>query len=110
MCAGNVAIPLPSSEFPVKYLGIPLSVTRLPQSALHPLIDKVADRLPVWKGRLMHRSGRLALIKSTLMAIPIYTSISVGLPSWMRQAMEKIMKAFLWTVTDTIPQGKCLVA
>jgi hypothetical protein len=66
-------------QFLIKYLGIPLLVTMLPRLALHPLLDRVADKLPVWKGRLMHRSGRLALIKSTLTTVLIYTLISMGL-------------------------------
>jgi hypothetical protein len=35
-------------EFPVRYLGIPLSVHQLPKVALQPLVDKVVDRHPVW--------------------------------------------------------------
>jgi hypothetical protein len=53
-------------EFPLKYLGIPLSVHKLSKTTLHPLADRVADKLPTWKGSLMHHSGRLKLIKSTL--------------------------------------------
>jgi hypothetical protein len=41
------------------------------------LVDKVANRLSIWKGRLMQRSSHPTLVKTTLMAIPIYTSISV---------------------------------
>ena len=50
------------SGFPLKYLGIPLSPHKLPKSALQPMLDKMADYLPVWKGQLLNRSGRLALI------------------------------------------------
>jgi hypothetical protein len=32
--------------FPVKYLGIPLSIAKLPRSVLQPLVEQVADRLP----------------------------------------------------------------
>jgi hypothetical protein len=46
----------------------------------------------------------------TLMAGPIYTLISVKVPVWVRKAMEKIMKAFQWTGSDTVQGGKCLVA
>jgi hypothetical protein len=84
-------------QFPLKYLGLPL-------------VDKAADRLPIWKGSMMNHSDRFALIKSTLSAIPLYTSIGLGLPGWVQKALEKIMKAFLWTGTDTIQAGKCLVA
>jgi hypothetical protein len=50
-------------DFPIRYLGIPLSTTSLPNSAWYSLIDRVVDKMPVWKGNLMHKSGRLTLIK-----------------------------------------------
>jgi hypothetical protein len=58
----------------------------------------------------MHRSGRLALIKSTLAAMSVYISISIGLPGWMHKALEKIMKGFLWIGTETVQNGKCMVS
>jgi hypothetical protein len=77
------AFPCQLTSFPIKYLGIPLSVSKLPRTSLQPLLDRVADKLPAWRGRLMHRSGRLTLIKITLSAVPIYTSISLGLSQWL---------------------------
>jgi hypothetical protein len=96
-------------HFPTTYLGIPLSVAKLRKSALQPLLDKAADCLPAWKGRLLHRSGRLTLVRMTLSAIPIYTAISTELPPWLK-AFRKIMTAFLWTGTEVVHGGKCLVA
>jgi hypothetical protein len=58
----------------------------------------------------MHRCGRLALIKTTLSTIPIYTSISLGLPKWMHKALIKIMRAFLWLGSGETQAGRCLVA
>jgi hypothetical protein len=54
--------PCTVAEFPMRYLGIPLSVTTMPKIAWQHLIDDMADKLPTWKGSLMHKSGRLALI------------------------------------------------
>jgi hypothetical protein len=68
-------------EFPIRYLGIPLSVTKLPKTAWQYLIDSVADKLPSWKGGLMHRSGRLTLIKLTLSMVSVHTAISLELPA-----------------------------
>jgi hypothetical protein len=45
----------------------------------------------------------------TLSAIPIYTAISTELPPWLK-AFRKIMTAFLWTGTEVVHGGKCLVA
>jgi hypothetical protein len=42
-------------DFPCNYLGLPLSVHKLPRSELHKLVDKVANNLPNWKGVLMNK-------------------------------------------------------
>jgi hypothetical protein len=68
------------TSLPIRYLSIPLSVTKLPRSAWQLLIDSVADKLPTWKGKLLHKSGRTMLIKSTLAAVPVHTSIGLELP------------------------------
>jgi hypothetical protein len=70
----------------------------------------MADKLPTWKGKHLRCSGQLTLIKSMLIAGPIYTMISIKVPAWVRKAMDKIMKAFLWVGSDIIQAGKCLVA
>jgi hypothetical protein len=102
--------PCQQVEFPLKYLGIPLSTGKLPRSVLQPLLDKAADKLPVWTGSMMHRAGRLVLIKTTLLAVPIYTSICMGLPAWMHKGLIKIAKTFLWSGSETVQAGKCLLA
>jgi hypothetical protein len=58
----------------------------------------------------MHHSGRLTLIKTTLSTVPIYTFVSLGLPQWLQKALQKVMKAFLWTGNEEVRNGKCLVA
>lgn len=98
--------PCTCSDFPLKYLGIPLSVNELPKAALQPLLDQVADHLPTWKGQLMNRSGRLTLIKTTISAIPIYVSIAIKLPPWFINGLIKFMKGFLWTGADVVKGGK----
>jgi hypothetical protein len=97
-------------SFSLKYLGVPLSVTRLPRLVWQPLIDHVADRLPMWKDNLMNRAGHLTLIKSTLCVIPVYLSIAMEIPPWVHKAFEKIFKLFLWAGSDVIQGGECLVA
>jgi hypothetical protein len=50
-------------------------------------VVRVGDMLPTWKDQLMHRSGRLILIRTTLSAMPIYTYISVDLPPWVHKSL-----------------------
>jgi hypothetical protein len=70
-------------DFPVKYLGIPLALDKLPRSALEPILEKATNTLQAWKGRLMHKNRRLTLVRSTLSTMPIYMAISLHLPPWL---------------------------
>jgi hypothetical protein len=76
-------LPYRLSQFPIKYLGIPLSVTKLLKSAFQLLIDRMADALLTWKGRLMNTSSWLTLVKMTLLAMPTHKTICLGQPSWV---------------------------
>lgn len=62
----------PVKSFPCTYLGLPLHTRALRKVDVQPLIDKVAARLPRWKGRLMNKAGRLVLVNSVLSAFPVY--------------------------------------
>jgi hypothetical protein len=88
----SVAIPMHCSEddvalirdilsckiegFPCRYLGVPLSVRRLRKCDEQPIIDRIAGRIPKWKGDLLNAAGRTALVKATLSAIPVHTANS----------------------------------
>jgi len=75
--------------FPTKYLGIPLSLKKLQKKDLQPLIDKVNDRLPSWKSRLLNKAGRAVLVKSVLTAIPTHTAMVVDLSPWAIKHIDK---------------------
>jgi hypothetical protein len=62
--------------FPCRYLGVPLSVRRLRKCDEQPIIDRIAGRIPKWKGDLLNAAGRTALVKATLSAIPVHTANS----------------------------------
>jgi hypothetical protein len=70
----------------------------------------VVDKLLPWKGKPMHKSDRLMLIKSTLAAVPIHLALILELMAWVRKALVKIMRVFLWTGTEAMQSGKCAVA
>jgi hypothetical protein len=47
----------PVKEFPCIYLGMPLHYRQLHRVEIQPIIDKVAARLPTWKGRFLNKAG-----------------------------------------------------
>jgi hypothetical protein len=53
--------------FPIKYLGVPVSPSRLHVSDWGPLTSKNEKKLDVWKGGTMSIAGRSTLISSSLM-------------------------------------------
>jgi hypothetical protein len=54
-----------------------------------------------------HKSGHLALIKTTLAAALVHTTISLVLPPWVRKALIKIMRGFLWTRIESVQGEVC---
>jgi hypothetical protein len=96
-------------DFPIKYLGLPLSTSKLPKLVLQPLANCITDKLPAWKGRILHRSGCLTLIKTMLCAVLVYTSISISLLGWLLKAIQRILKAFLWSGSEVVQNRKYIV-
>jgi hypothetical protein len=101
--------PCQIGQFPCRYLGIPLSIHQLKKADLQPLIDVTTNRLPTWKGKLMSRAGRTTLAKVTLSIILIHVTITVKAAPRIIKAFDKIHRAFIWTGSDMVCRGKCLV-
>lgn len=55
------------SEFRCTYLGLPLHFRQLHRVEIQPIIDKVANRLPAWRGRFLNKGGCLKLLNSVLL-------------------------------------------
>jgi hypothetical protein len=95
--------------FPCKYLGLSLSIRKLPRSSFNELINKIADKLPGWKAAIISPAGRATLIKSVLTAIPIYHLIALNCPKWVIRAINKIRRGFLWKGRTDVRGGHCVV-
>ncbi|WVZ67945.1 hypothetical protein U9M48_016957 [Paspalum notatum var. saurae] len=98
------------STFPCTYLGVPLSIKRVCRSNEQVLVDKVAARIPKWKGSLLNLAGRTVLVKSTLSAIPIHVAIATCLSGWAIHEIDKLRRSFLWTGLAISVAGRCKVA
>lgn len=98
------------APFPVRYLGIPLAISRLKKADLQPLVDKVANCLPTWKGSLINKAGRAVLIKAKLSAIPVHTALAIEISPWVIKCIDKLRRSFLWSGNSTTKGGCCSVA
>jgi hypothetical protein len=82
--------------FPVKYLGVPVSPSRLHLVDWLPLIEKCNKRLDVWKGGNMTMAGRTTLICSSLNNSPIYHMSVFLLPKTTLKEIDKLRRTFFW--------------
>jgi hypothetical protein len=57
---------------------------------LIPLVDAVADRLPIWKSMFTSKAGRTMVTKVTLIVIPIHVSIAVEVSPWIYKEIAKL--------------------
>jgi hypothetical protein len=96
-------------QLPCKYLGLPLRIDRLLREDEQVLIDKVAGKLPKWKGKLLNKAGRLTLIKSVLSSLVIYHMPVFPLSKWAIKKIDKIRRSLLWQGNEDAKGGHCLV-
>ncbi|AQK53266.1 uncharacterized protein [Zea mays] len=99
-----------SSSFPCTYLGLPILDKKLRKSDLMIWVEKVADRLPNWKARLLSLAGRTAMVRFVLSAIPIYLLIAMKIPKWVINSIDKIQRGFIWKGRKKVNGGNCLVS
>lgn len=100
----------PISDLPCTYLGLPLSMNKIPRALLQPVLQKIEKRLPGWVPQMMSMAGRLALINSVLAAIPNFFMACIQWDKGSIEAINKTIRAFLWKNKDKVQGGNCLVS
>jgi hypothetical protein len=95
--------------FPCKYLGLQLHTRSLQKAHVQPLIERIGQRLPKWKGRWLNKAGRLTLVSSVLSSMPTYHLTVFPLAAWARRKIDKIRRSFLWKGEENTNGGHCLV-
>lgn len=73
------------------------------------MIDKVASRLPRWRGKLLNAATRLALVNSVLSTIPTSMVTVFHQGKWALRRIDKIQRDFLWKFKNDGDKGICLV-
>lgn len=81
---------------PIKYLGVPVSGSRLHVMNWLRLDEKILKRLDGWQGSSLSIGGRLTLINSYLSSIPIYSMSVYLLPKTICKRIDKTRRRFFW--------------
>ena len=82
--------------WPIKYLGVPVSGSRLHVKDWLILDEKLLKRLDGWKGSALSIGGRTTLIKTCLSSIPIYCMSMYLIPKTIHKKMDCTRKRFFW--------------
>jgi hypothetical protein len=83
------------ASFPIRYLGMQLTLRPLTKSQWQTLIDKAMFLLPAWQRGMIRREGRLTLVKSVLTTRPIHMLLVEQAPVWVLEEMISWIRAFL---------------
>ena len=101
--------PIVRSSFPIKYLGLPLTVRRLRKFDFQPLVETATSKISGWQGRHLTQAGRVCLTKSVLSSQPVYLLTILEAPIEILEVINKLRKKFLWAGDSTLTGGKCKV-
>jgi len=97
------------ASFPIRYLGLPLSTTRLKNVDFQPVVDKMTGKLNAWNGRNVTMARRLTLVKSVLTSQVIHLLSALRVPKEILQLIDSKRKQFLWAGNEVLTGGKCKV-
>ena len=102
-------LPAIRASFPIRYLGLPLSVWQLKKVDLQFLEDKIAGKLVTYEGQNITTIGRTTLVKSVATSQAVYFITSLVIPPGILHNINKLERAFLWSGSDKTTGAKCKV-
>jgi hypothetical protein len=102
--------PGPRVNFPIHYLGLPLTLGRLKMVHLQYIVDRAKGRVAGWQGRLVNVAGRRELVRSVLSSLPVYLLTVIKPPKNFLKELDKLRRRFLWAGDKELTGGKCKVA
>jgi len=83
-------------KWPIKYLGVPMSGSRLHVADWLPIEEKMFKWLDGWQGSALSLGGRVVLINSCLSNLPIYAMSMYLFPISTTNKMDVARKRFFW--------------
>ncbi|KAL0399842.1 UNVERIFIED_CONTAM: hypothetical protein Sradi_2327500 [Sesamum radiatum] len=80
----------------MRYLGLPLLVSRLTIADCKPLLLKIDRHIKGWEGTSLSFAGRIKLIKSVFTGLNVHWAMAFILPKGIIRKVEKRLRSFLW--------------
>ncbi|KAJ4786479.1 RNA-directed DNA polymerase (reverse transcriptase)-related family protein [Rhynchospora pubera] len=83
-----------------KYLGALLSRRNSAKRTGLMLLEKMKTKLTGWRSNMLTHAGRLVLLKSVLLSLPVYYMSMENIPKGLIKQMESLIAKFFWGKTD----------
>lgn len=77
-------------KLPSSYLRLPLGASYKPVAVWDGVEEQFRKMLSLWKRQHLSKRGRLALLRSTLVSLPIYFMFVFTIPRIVRLRLKKI--------------------
>ena len=90
---------LKEANFPLKYLGVPITTSRLTKIQCISLVEKIMAKVHIWTSRNISFAGRARLINSVIFGMYTYWASIFLLPAEVTEKITKICRNFLWSGT-----------
>lgn len=80
-----------------KYLGLPLVIGRSKKQVFDFVTERTSKKIRNWKSKLLNAAGKEVLLKSVIMALPVYCMSCFRLPRGVCKDISKIVARFWWS-------------
>ncbi|KAJ3701906.1 hypothetical protein LUZ61_005611 [Rhynchospora tenuis] len=79
-----------------RYLGVMISQKGDIKRSGVMLLEKIKSKLTGWKSNMLSHAGRMVLIKSVLMSMPVYAMALEMLPKGILKDINRLLAKFFW--------------
>ncbi|XP_015964817.1 uncharacterized protein LOC107488571 [Arachis duranensis] len=69
-------------------------------SLFKPIIDKVEEKLSLWKAKVLSKAGKLVLIKAMLNSLSVYYLSLYKMPKAVAEKLISLQRNFFWSKVD----------
>lgn len=87
---------LTENHFPIKYLGVPITSSRLTKIECNGLVEKILAKVHFWGTRNISFAGRAMLINSVVFGVLTYWASVFIMPNEVLTQITKLCRNFLW--------------
>ncbi|KAL0920046.1 hypothetical protein M5K25_009153 [Dendrobium thyrsiflorum] len=80
----------------LNYLGVKLALRRLVVADFNGIIERTSNKLNVWGNKFISSAGKIQLVNSTCLAIPIFSATHSLVPTRVLHIIEKLCRDYVW--------------